>query len=171
MTFLELAKNRFSTRRFQDTPVEEDKVKKILLAAKHAPTAKNQQPQKIYIVRSTEALEKLNSLSPCIYGAPLVFIVAYDKNLDWKNPMEDGVRSGEIDASIVATHMMMAATELGLGTCWIGMFPPTEIAKAFNMPEHIRPVMLLPTGYTQDTFRPAPLHNQFRDIDEIVTDL
>ena len=94
MNFMDLAKARFSTRKFTTQPVEDEKLAQILEAGKLAPTAKNQQPQKIYIIRSREKLDRLNQLTRCIYGAGTVLLVAYDDNLDWDNPMEEHVSSG-----------------------------------------------------------------------------
>ena len=168
-TFLDLAKARFSTRNFTARPVEDEKLEKILEAGRLAPTAKNQQPQKIYVVQSEEGLEKLNRLTRCVYGATTVLLIAYDEERVWQNPLEEGVHSGEVDVSIVATHMMLEAAELGLGTCWVGWFPPTETAEAFQLPKNIRPVLLLPIGYTNENFRPSPTHNQYRENDDVVS--
>jgi len=168
MSFLELAKARFSTRKFTNQAVEDEKLAKILEAAKVAPTAKNLQPQKIYVIQSKEGLDKLNELTRCIYGATTVLMVAYDDQMDWQNPLEEGVHSGEIDAAIVATHMMMEAQEQGLGSCWVGWFPPAETAKVFALPPNIHPVMLLPIGYPAEDCHPAKLHNQYREDAEMV---
>ena len=171
MTFMDLAKARFSTRKFTDQAIEDDKLAQILEAGQIAPTAKNQQPQKIYVIRSQEKLDQLNQLTRCIYGASTVLLVAYDDTLDWDNPLEPGIHSGEVDSAIVATHMMMEATELGIGSVWVGWFPPTETARALNLPDHIKPVMLLPLGYTAETFQPSPMHTQYRDPATIITEL
>ena len=85
--------------------------------------------------------------------------------------MEEHVSSGEVDAAIVAAHMMMEATELGIGSVWVGWFPPTRTAKALGLPANIKPVMLLPLGYTADTFQPSPMHNQYREASAIVAEL
>ena len=169
MDFLEFARSRFSTRRFTSHEVEQDKVDKIVEAGLIAPTAANRQPQKIYVIRSPKMIQVMNQLTPCIYGATTVFMVAYDETLDWKNPMEEGVHDGMVDASIVGTHMMLEATELGLGSCWVGHFPPTKTARTLGLPDHIKPVLLLPVGYTDPSYEISPQHNSFRDYDEIVT--
>ena len=171
MNFMDLAKARFSTRKFTDQPVEDEKLAKILEAGNVAPTAKNQQPQKIYVIRSQEKLDQLNDLTHCIYGAKTVLLVAYDDSLDWDNPLEENIHSGEVDAAIVATHMVMEATELGIGSVFVGFFPLTKSAQALNLPEQIKPVMLLPIGYTADTFKPAPRHTEYRDPSTIITEL
>lgn len=122
MNFIELAKDRFSVREFSSIPVENEKIEKIHEAAKVAPTAVNYQPQKLYVIKSTEAMEKLAGCRN-IFGAPLAVIICYDDTLSWKNSRDNG-HSGEVDASIVTTHMMLQAWELGIGSYWIGAFNP-----------------------------------------------
>lgn len=166
--FLDLAKERYSVRKFTDKPIEKDKLKKILEAAKVAPTAKNLQPVKIYVLQSEEALEKINSLTRCIFGAKTVFLIAYDKEKEWHNPLEEGVRSGQEDASIVATHMMMEAADLGIGTCWVNFFPNTETAKAFGLSDNLVPVLLMPAGYADPDCKPASRHTEYPEWDNMV---
>ena len=117
MDFLELAKGRYSVRSFLDKKVEAEKIAKILFAANVAPTACNNQPQKIYILQSEEALSKLSSVCKYTFGAKTIFLLCYDENLAWQNPLTKGYNSGETDVSIVCTHMMLEAHNLGLGSC------------------------------------------------------
>ena len=88
MQFMDLAKARFSVRKYSDRMVEPEKLEQILEAGRMAPTAKNQQPYKIYVLQSGEALEKLNSLTHCAYGAKTVLLFTYNQDQDWKNPLE-----------------------------------------------------------------------------------
>ncbi|MBR6287237.1 MAG: nitroreductase family protein [Bacteroidaceae bacterium] len=168
MDFKDLTKARYSVRKFSDKAVEKSVLDQILEAGRLAPTAKNLQPQRIYIMQSNEALEKINALCPCIYGAKTVFLFTYDKEEDWKNALEEGVHSGEQDVSIVATHMMMQATDLGVGTLWINKFPNSETEKAFNLPASERSVLLMAVGYERDDCRPASLHTIRKPIEELV---
>lgn len=171
MDFLELAEKRYSVKNFTDKPVEEDKIRKILKAGMLAPTAKNNQPQKIYILKSQKALEMINTLSPCIYGAKTVFLIGYDRNLEWNNPEENGIHSGVEDASIVATHMMLEAADLGVGTCWVNMFPNTRTRKTFGLPDSCVPVLLMPVGYPSEKGVPLPTHHSYRDESEMIEEL
>lgn len=114
MTFLELAKARYSVRSFQNMPIEENKLELILEAGRIAPTACNNQPQKIYVARSAESRKKLASVCQCTFDAPVILVVCYDRNRDWKNRLMPGYESGETDAAIVCTHMMLQAAELGI---------------------------------------------------------
>lgn len=106
MTFMELAKKRFSVRKFSDRAIEQEKLEQILTVGNIAPTAKNLQPQRIYVLQSEEALSKLDAQTHCRYGAKTVLLFTYDTDEEWKNPLEDSVHSGVEDVSIVATHMM-----------------------------------------------------------------
>lgn len=116
MTFLELAKERYSVRKFSGKKVEDDKLDLILEAGRIAPTAKNFQPQKTLVVRSEEGIKTLNEQTPCVYGATTALIVCGDTKTAWVNE-QDGHNSVFEDASIVATHMMLEAWELGVGSC------------------------------------------------------
>jgi nitroreductase len=100
MTFQELAKNRYSVRSFKDTPIEEEKLNLILEAGRVAPTACNNQPQKIYVAKSAEARQKLASVCRCTFDAPVILVVCYDRTRNWKNKLMPGLESGETDAAI-----------------------------------------------------------------------
>lgn len=167
MNFIELAKERFSVREFSSRPVEDEKLKKILEAAKVAPTAVNFQPQKLYVIKSPAAIEKLTGFRN-IFGAPLAVIVCYDENISWKNGKDNGHDSGEVDASIVTTHMMLQAWELGIGSCWIGSFNPKEVSEAFDIPACEHPVAILPLGYPAEGCSPSDRHAAYRAAEEMV---
>ena len=147
MDFFELARSRYSVRRFTDEPVHKEDLDRILEAANEAPTGCNKQPHRIIVAQSSDAICKLNELSRCIFGAKTVLIFALNETEDWKNPIEKGARTGIQDVSIVATHVMLAAWELGIGTCWVNFFPNSELDKAMNLPENVRSVLIMPMGY------------------------
>lgn len=140
-------------------------------AGKIAPTAVNNQPQKIYVLKSEAAREKMKSLSRCTYGAPILLLVCYDDTIVWHNHLREGYNSGEVDASIVLTHMMLRAWELGIGSCWVGMFNDKEVQAGFELPEHIHPVALMPIGYPAEGAKPSERHLAYRDMTEMVTEL
>ena len=100
--FMDLARARFAVREYDQKPVEQEKIDSILEAGRLAPTAKNVQPQHIYVLQSPEAISKINELTRCAYHAPVVFLVCYDTDLAWT---KDGESSGNMDCSIVGTHM------------------------------------------------------------------
>lgn len=110
----------------------------ILKAAQLAPTAVNFQPQMIYVLKSEAALGKINRLCRCIYGAPLVFLICSDERKTWKSQTEPGYSAGKMDCSIVCTHMMLEAWELGVGSVWVRLFDVNKVAKAFDLPPYIK---------------------------------
>ena len=169
MTFLELAKERFSVRSFQDRPISQEHMDRILEAGHVAPTACNNQPQKIYIAQSEDARKKLASVCRCTFDAPVILVVCYDRNLDWKNKLQPGYESGETDAAIVCTHMMLEAAELGIGTCWVGYFNADQVSQVLGLPENVTVSALLPMGYPAEDAKALPLHSQFRALEDMVT--
>ena len=168
MDFITLAKSRYSVRNYSERQIEKDKLDKILEAAHIAPSARNKQSARIYVVQSTEGIEKLRSLTRCAYNAPTILIIGYEESEQYRNEMEEGIVSGQQDASIVADHMMLEATELGLGSVWVDGFPNTETAEVFHWPKSVKLVCLMPLGYAADDAMPAPMHEKYRPIEEMV---
>ena len=171
MTFLDLAKNRFSERYFYSKPVEEDKLNLILEAGRIAPTGCNYQPQRIYVFRSKDAMEKAVSTKASLYGCPIALLVCYDSDTVWKNPADRGFENyncGEQDASIVAASMMFEAEELGVHSLWIRGFDSKTVSEVFDLPENHVPVMMLALGYPSEKSHPAHLHGKRKPLSETV---
>ena len=166
MDFETVIKNRTAVRKFKKDKVEPSKIEKILNAGRLAPTAKNLQPQKVYVIESESALSKIDEITPCRYSAPLCLLVCADKNIAWGN---DGYSSYETDGAIVALHMLLEAVNLGLGSVWVRCFDIPEVIKKFNLPESVIPVCLIPIGYAADGYKESPLHNQRKELSETVT--
>lgn len=168
MSLLEIAKKRYSVRSYSDRAIEEEKLEKILEAAHVAPTAANLQPVKLLVVRSREGLDKVGKAAN-IYGAPMAIIVYADHGKAWKRPF-DGKMSSDIDASILTDHMMLEATELGLGTVWICYFKPDVIREEFDLPEGLEPINILAVGYTEEVPADSNRHSSMRiPVEELVT--
>ncbi len=167
MEFRDVIRNRYSCRKYSDKAVEAEKLAAILEAGRLAPTAKNLQEQRIYVIQSAEALAKIDSVTPCRFGAPIVIAVAFDKNDVYTYPGELK-QSGDEDATIVATHMILAATDEGLGSCWLNRFDPEETAKLLGLPENEELVMLMDVGYAAEDAAPSPRHEDRKDISETV---
>ena len=165
-TFLKLAESRYSLRKFKSQPIEQEVLNRVLEAARIAPTAHNNQPQRIMII-SGDDLEKVDLCTQCRFGAPTVLLVCYDKTVCWIRPFDDAP-SGEVDASIVTTHMMLAAQEEGLGTCWVMNYDAAKCAELFNLPESIVPVALLPIGYPNNDAKPSGRHNERLELDQLL---
>lgn len=171
MTFQELARARYSVRSFRDTPIAEETMQQILEAGRVAPTACNNQPQKIYVAKSEEARKKLASVCRCTFDAPVILVVCYDRTRDWKNKLMPGYESGETDAAIVCTHMMLQAFELGIGSCWVGYFNAQTVAEVLGLPENVTVSALLPMGYPAENAQPLPLHSQYRAFGDTIEEI
>lgn len=168
MNFSELSRNRFSVRRFSDRPVPREVLEDILEAGRVAPTAHNNQPWRVRVLQSPGALAKADDVTSCRYGAPVVLLFSYDEVLDWKNPLEAGVHAGVQDVSIVATHMMLAAWEKGVGSVWVNYFEPSKTEKEFGFSPTERAVLLLPLGYAAEGAAPAPAHTEKKALADLV---
>lgn len=168
MEFLKLAGARYSCKKFSSRQVESEKLNAILEAGRLAPTAKNLQPQRIYVAQSPEALAKLDALTPCRYGAPTVLAVAFDREAAFHFSDQRG-NSGVEDVSIVATQMMLAAADLGVDSCWLNLFDPKETAKALGLPENEEVVLLMDLGYAAEGAEPLPNHTARKPLSETVT--
>lgn len=166
-SFLELAEKRYSVRKFSDRPVEQEKLEQILHAGLVAPTACNKQPFRILVITEKSGLEKLKKCTRCAFDAPAALLVCSHNDECWKRSY-DGKPSGEIDASIVTTHCMLAAASLGIGTCWVMHFRPQAVREEFGVPKELEPVALLITGYPAPDAAPYPGHTEFRPQEELV---
>ena len=170
MDFYELTKARYSVRKYADKPVEQDKLEKILAAGATAPTAKNQQPQRIYVLKSEDAIAKMRAITRCAFDAPVVLLVCGDKEAAWTNPFNNR-NSAEMDCTIVTTQMMLQAQELGLGTCWACWFDTAQTKEVFNIPENQEVYAILPLGYPAENSKPAALHDSRKPLTETVVEL
>ncbi|MDO4178350.1 MAG: nitroreductase family protein [Phascolarctobacterium sp.] len=168
MNFLELAAKRYACKNYSDKPVEKEKLDAILEAGRLAPTAKNFQEQRIYVVQSAEALAKIDAETPCRYGASTVIVVAFDKNNMFTYP-GDQYTSGKEDATIVATHMMLAAASLDVDNCWVNRFNPDVLAASLGLPKNEEIVMFLDLGYAKEGVGPLGNHFSRKPLEETVT--
>ncbi len=166
--FLNLAQGRYSVRKYTDKPVEQEKLDLILQAAAAAPTARNFQPQKIYVVTSEAGRKALAEVTPCTFQAPVIFVIGYDETRCSQGRVCEGFNFGTVDASIVGTHMMLEAADLGLGSCWVGMFNEDEVKAALDLPQQVRIRALLPVGYPAEDAVPSGMHTTCREAEEMV---
>ena len=125
----------------------------------------------VYVLESADARAKVAGLTKYGFNAPVILCVCAETDRTWKNPLEDGITSAEQDAAIVATHMMLAAWEEGIGSCWVGYFPPSKLAEVLGLAQNHKPVLLMPMGYPAEDAAPSPLHEKTRSLDELVTTL
>ena len=164
--FLELAEKRYSVRSYSDRPIEKEKMDRILRAGQVAPTAINRQPQRVFVLQSKEALEKAKKVSRYTFGAPVILLVCSDK--DRAFTMKDGQYMGTVDCTIVLTHMMLAAEDEGLGTCWVRGYDINDAKKEFGLPDNLIPEALMPIGYPADDCVSGPKHSDRLPIEETV---
>lgn len=167
MEFLELAKSRYSVRKFDPRPIEEEKLQQILEAGRAAPTAKNMQPQRIYVLESPEAVSAIREITPMAFDAPMVLILCGEPEAGWTNPFNHR-NSTQMDCSIALTHMMLAASSLGLGSTWVGWFDTEAVRERFGIPARQEIYALLPLGYPAENCRPARIHEVRKDLCETV---
>ncbi len=155
MNFAELVQKRCSVRDFSPKPIEKEKLDLILEAAHVAPTAANRQPQRVYVLKSEEAMSKLRGVIRHAYNAPLAMMICYNKNESWKAMEHFGedYDAGQMDADIVTTMMMMQAEDLGLGTLWVRGYREADVVKAFELPEDTALVCILVMGYPSEDFK------------------
>lgn len=148
MKFQELIKKRYSVRAYKPDPVEDDKLARVLEAARIAPTAANRQAFRIIVIRTEDRKPDLRR----IYGrdwfvqAPLVLCVCAVPSEAWVRKA-DGWNAAEVDATIAMSHIVLAAAEEGLGTCWIAAFDPAAAREVLGLPDDVEPLAFTPLGY------------------------
>lgn len=167
MDFTELARKRYSVRDYSGEPVSDGDLDAVIGVGMLAPTGKNIQPQRVYVIRSPEGIAKARSLTRMAFNAPVVLMVSYKKDEAWVCPF-DGHCIGETDVAIVSTHMMLKAAELGLGTCWIGYFDSAAFADAFGVPEDEKVVHLMTLGHPSEKAEPSPMHYASKAPSDVV---
>ncbi len=168
MEFTQLIAQRYSCKNFGAGRVDAAALHTILEAGRLAPTAKNTQEQRIYVVQSEEGLAKIDAATPCRYGAPICLVVAYDKNHTFTYTGER-MTSGMENATIEATHLFLGAANAGVDSCWVNFFDPDKLAKALGLPENEEIVMLLDLGHAAEGAGPLPNHSSRKPLSETGT--
>ena len=167
MDFETVITERYSVRKFENKHLEKKDIETILRAAHLAPTGCNFQPQRILVLNTDESVSKLKDCTKCHYDAPCAMRICYNKEETWTRPY-DGAQSAPVDAAIVTTHMMLAAQNIGIGTCWVMHFNPSAMRNAYHIPPEIEPLALLVMGYPHEDAAPIAMHSTYRPMDEIV---
>ena len=170
MSFLELAKARYSCRKLTAAAIEPEKIERILQAAVAAPTAKNAQRYTIWAIKSPEALDKLKQTTNYTFGAALAFVIGAKKDGAFDRPF-DNKNFSEIDAAIVATHLMLAIQDEGLGTTWVGYFDAPKLQQLFPEMQGYELVAVFPVGYPAEGAKPNIRHEERRPLSEVVVEL
>lgn len=165
MEFNDVIRERTATRKFSDRKLSQEDIEKILEAGRLALTAKNFQPQFIYVVISEEGLEKIDKITPCRYNAQCCLLVCSDKEIAFH---KDEYSTYEVDATIVATHMILEATNLNIDSTWIEAFDKNEAKSVFELNANLEPVCIINLGYKTDDCPENQMHNQRKNLNEVV---
>ena len=165
MEFRDVIAGRESVRKFSDKKPSEEQLAMILEAGRLAPTAYNKQPQRVYVLESAEALSKMDEVHPCRYKAPVVLLVCGDRAV---TPDLDGIPTAMIDASIAATHMLLAAYDAGVDSVWAGVFKPEETRKIFDLPDSMIPICFIDLGFRSDDYKGNPQHSKRNPLEMMV---
>jgi nitroreductase len=154
MEFSELIQKRYSVRAYQSTPVEEAKLQQVLEAANLAPTAANRQPFRIVVIHTHGKTAELKRLyhRDWFGQAPLVIGICAIRSEAWSRM--DGKNYAEVDATIAMDHLILAAANLGLGTCWVAAFNPEVAREILALPPEVEPIAFTPLGYPADEWKP-----------------
>ena len=166
MEFKDVINERYSVRGYLDKEVEKEKLEYVLKAATIAPTGVNAQPFKVYVIETAKYQEELKEIYAAEWfrQAPYVLCVVAIKNKAWTRPW-DMKNIADIDATIVMDHMILAATDVGLGTCYIGAFKKNRAQEFLNLDENEEAVLFTPLGYGNAEPRDTPR----KKLDEFVT--
>lgn len=163
MDFFDLVENRYSVRSYKNDAVEQEKLIKVLEAARLAPTACNLQAFKIVVINiegRKEELKKINSRD-FFTQAPIIIGVFANTEKNWKR--SDGKNYSDVDAAIIMDHIILASTNLGLGTCWIGAFNKEAAVETASLGREYEPVAFTPIGYA-DTTNPKKVRKALEDL-------
>ena len=164
MNFHELINKRYSVRSYKTEPVEEEKLVQVLNAARLAPTATNRQPFQFVVIHTAGREAELKR----IYGkewlsqAPVVICVCSVPSQAWSRM--DNKNYNQVDAAIAMDHLILAATDLGLGTCWVAAFDPAAAREILRLPEGVEPIAFTPIGYPAD----QPKEKKRKDLSELI---
>jgi nitroreductase len=150
MEFSELIQKRYSVRAYRPDPVEEDKLHQVLEAARLAPSAANRQPFQFIVIRTAGREDELRRIyqREWFTQAPLILCACAIPAQGWVRM--DGKPYTDVDVTIAMDHLILAATELGLGTCWIAAFDPTAAREVLGLPDEVEPIAFTPLGYPAD---------------------
>lgn len=165
MSFIEIARKRYSARAYKSIPVEDEKLQKVLEAARLAPTACNLQPFRLIVIHTKGRGEELRR----IYGprwfvqAPIIICICGIPSQSWVR--RDGKNYCDVDVTIAMDHLILAAADLGLGTCWVAAFNPEAARSILGLPDDVEPIAFTPLGYPDD----QPGYKRRKSMDELVS--
>lgn len=164
MNFIEVVKSRYSARAYKPQPVEEEKLKQVLEAARLAPTAANRQPFRLIVIHTEGREEELELIysAPWFVQTPIVICACGIPSQSWVR--RDGKSFCDVDVAIAMDHLILAAADLGLGTCWVGAFNPDAARQVLGLPDDVEPIAFTPLGYPAD----MPGYKSRESLDDLV---
>ncbi|MBD3306745.1 nitroreductase [candidate division KSB3 bacterium] len=164
MEFYDLIKHRYSVRAYKADAVEEEKLQRILEAARLAPTAANRQSFQLIVIHTQGKKEELQKLYPKAWFVqpPLIICACGLPRENWVR--SDGRNYVDVDVAIVMDHLILAAANEGLGTCWIGAFNPAEARNVLHLPDEVEPIAMTPLGYPAD----SPKAKRRKDLNDLI---
>jgi len=168
MNFLDLAKRRYSVRKYKEISVEEEKLNYVLEAGRVAPSACNFQPWYFVVVKDEDLKKKVADTygRDWIYKAPVIIAACGDHSQSWHRG--DGKDHCDVDVAIAVTHMTLAAAEQGLGTCWVCAFDAKKCHEVLGLPENMEVIALIPLGYPEDDVDPDRHAARRKEMGQIV---
>ena len=166
MEFAEVVAFRESVRKFDGRKPSEEQLNQILEAGRLAPTAFNKQPQRVYILESDEALAKMDKVHPCRYGASMVLLVCGDATAAAGHGSDS---TATVDATIAATHMLLAACNAGVDSVWAGVHQPEKTREVFELPETMIPICFIDLGFRPEGFKGNKDHGKRNPVEAMVT--
>lgn len=168
MSFITLAKKRYSCRSYSSQPLPKETIDQVLEAARIAPSAVNAQPIHLVVITDVSLREEISNCysRPWLKSAPVIIVACGDHSLSWRRA--DGKDHCDIDVAIAVDHITLAAADLGLGTCWICKFDAMKCSEILKLPAHVSPIALIPLGYSADSNEKQERHTKRKPLNELV---
>ena len=167
MEFNELIRERFSCRALSDREIPHESMNRIFEAARLAPTAVNKQPFKVWAIESPDARAKLAETTGYTFGAGVFLVIGSKADEAWVRP-DDDLNFADVDAAIVATHIMLAIHNEGLRATWVGKFNTPKLKELFPVMKGYNLIALFPVGYPTEKGVPYPRHKERKSAVDIV---
>ena len=151
MKLIDLVRSRHSVRSYESRPVEQEKLDYILECTRMAPSAVNFQPWQFVVITDKQYLEKIKAAynRDWIQSAPCIVVACANHDESWHR-RSDNKDHADIDVAIAVEHLCLAATEVGLGSCWVCNFDPVLCSEALSLPANVEPVVMIPLGYASE---------------------
>lgn len=164
MEFNELIRKRYSVRSYKPDPIRDEELMRVLEAARLAPTADNRQPFRLIVIHTKGKEEELKQIynRDWFVQAPIVICACGLPSEGWVS--RKGKSYTDVDVAIVMDHLILAATDVGLGTCWIAAFDVDAAKRILNLPDSVEPILFTPLGYPAD--QPTPKRR--KSLEELV---